>query len=158
MHRRMHSAVLALLATACGSDGTGPVGGAAPFAVTTVTPTGGATDVETGAVIMAHFNAPVAPATLTSTSFTLTTDSTPTPHAVAHAYDPTSRTAQLVGPLLPGSTYRAAVTTAVEDTTGRALVTAREWTFSTRTWQSVTLDQGALSSLARDATGRLHLT
>jgi hypothetical protein len=157
MCRRTQLALLALLA-ACSSDGTGPDGGTATFAVTTVTPTNGATDVETGALIMAHFNAPVAPATLTSASFTLSTDSTPTPLAVAVAYDATSQTAQLVGPLLPGSTYRAAVTTAVEDTAGRALGTAREWSFSTHPWHSMTLDQGGNPSLARDATGRLHLT
>lgn len=144
---------------ACGGDvGTGPGGG--PLTIVSVQPAEGATDVETGVVVQAIFGGDVDPTTLTSSSFTLDAGGTPVPAVVS--YDAATRTGRMVGPILPGSTYGAAVSAGVADAEGRPLAEVRQWSFTTRAWQSTTLDEsgntGEGLALALDPAGRVHLS
>lgn len=61
--------------------------------------------------------------------------------------------------MLAGTTYQAKVTTAVQTGDGTPLDAPKEWSFGTRAWPSITLDNGVPSgpSLVLDASGTLHL-
>ncbi|MFL5493404.1 MAG: Ig-like domain-containing protein [Gemmatimonadales bacterium] len=153
-------AILLHLLVACsdGDDsGTGTPPGGNSFAVTAVAPANGATDVEINASVTASFSEAVASSTLNAESFALKQGAEPVPAAVA--YDDGSRLARLTAPLLPGITYQATVTTAVQTGDGTPLDAPKEWSFGTRAWPSITLDNGAPSglSLILDASGTLHL-
>lgn len=162
------STLIVLLAGACGGDGGtepsggegGGGGGGAPVQLVSVVPADGSTDAETGALIMATFNSALNPATLTPASFTLSLGGVPLTTSVT--YGPASNTAHLIGPLLPGAAYQALVTTEVTGANGQALAQARSWSFSTRAWQSTSIDQsgdvGWESSLAAGPAGQLHVT
>src|SRR2546429_2831682 len=106
------------------------------FEVTSAQPTDNAMNVETGAVVVAQFSDAVDPATL---AVTVTSTSGGTTLASQVTYDVNTRTATVTAPLLPGASDQAAVTPAVRDTAGRPLAVPRQWTFSTRPPQSVTL-------------------
>lgn len=122
------------------------------FEVTSVQPTDNAANVETGAVVVAQFSDGVDPATLA-----VAVTSGGTTLATTLSYDSNTRTTTVSAPLLPDKSYQAVVTTAVRDTAGRPLAVARQWTFSTRPPQSVTLPVGGrFPSLAVNG-GQVHI-
>jgi hypothetical protein len=124
-----------------------------------VTPPDGATDVATEATVTATFNREVIAATVTASTFLVRSGGTVLSAAVS--YDGGSRTARLSGPFLPGALYQVELTTGVTDDEGEPLATAELWSFTTRAWQGVTIDQpgsvGRHTSLAVDANGGLHV-
>lgn len=144
---------------ACGGDDTNSPVDPEPLAVTAASPEDGANDVETGAQVIATFNRGMDPATLTPESFVLRAGGTPL--GTNLTYDADTRTARLVGPLLPGTLYQVELTTGITDDEGSALSAAQEWSFTTRTWQAAAVDQagttGFNTSLLVDGSGQLHL-
>ena len=148
------------LAACGGDDGTSPVD-PEPLAVTAASPADGANDVETGAQVTATFNRGIEPATLTPENFVLRAGGTQLGSIVA--YDAATHAARLVGPLLPQTFYEVELTTGIRDDEGGALSAAQEWTFTTRPWQTVLVDQGGgvvgtYNSLAVDGNGRPHIS
>ena len=90
------------------------------------------TGVAVNSVVTATFSKPMAPASITTTSFTLACPAG-TPVAAAVTYDSTTRVATLTPAVaLPPSTLCVAtVTTAAQDTTGIALASNFVWSFVT---------------------------
>ena len=90
------------------------------------------TGVAVNSVVTATFSKPMAPASLTTTSFTLACPAG-TPVVAAVTYDATTRVATLTPSVaLPPSTLCiATVTTAAQDTTGIALASNFVWSFVT---------------------------
>ena len=150
--------LLGLCLLGCGDDTQDPSPTPDPLAVTAVSPADAAADVETGVPLTAAFNRDVIGATVTAETFVLRAGGSPLPTAVT--YDAGSRTARLVGPLLPATLYQAELTTGITDDEGEPLSDAEEWSFTTRAWQAGTVDQlsgeGSAISLAVDGSGRLH--
>lgn len=93
--------------------------------VTTTTPSSNATNVATSASLTATFSEPVAPATLTATTFTLspatTGNITVTDTTVTFA--PTTA-------LLSNTVYTATLTTDITDLAGNHLATPKTWSFT----------------------------
>src|SRR5205809_594302 len=152
------TAGLAAGAFGCGDGGPGPRSGS--LAVESTRPASGATGVEAGTTVQAYFNRALNPATVDVTTFTLSTGGTSLTSQVT--YDAASQATVLSGPLLPGRTYDATVLTGIRDVGGTALPAAHAWSFTTRTWQPVAVDQtgtvGRYSSLAVDASGHVHVS
>lgn len=148
---------VALPLTAC--DGTGPED-PGPLVISSITPTPGITDAETGVAVEVVFNQAIDPATLTSETFRIERGGVPL--ATVLSYAPATRTARAVAPFLPGTTYDVQMTPGVRTPHGTALSRLELWSFATRAWQTTTVDAssrvGAGTSLAVDASGRLHLT
>lgn len=110
-----------------------PEGDPAPPAVIATTPLAGATDVPGTTVVAATFSRPIDPATLTSTSFFLTSaGGGAVPAAIS--WDEATRTARLTpaSPLAAGGTYVATVTQAVRGTEGKPMAAATTWSFGVR--------------------------
>ena len=145
-------------ALGCGDGGPGPRAG--PLAVESTQPAAGATGVEAGTTVRAYFNEALNPSTVTSATFTLSTGASDLASQVA--YDAGHKAAVLSGPILPGKTYDATVLTGIRDVGGTPLPAAHAWSFTTRTWQPVAVDQtgtvGRYSSLAVDGTGQVHVS
>ena len=141
-----------------GYDGAGP--GAGSLAVDSTRPATGATGIEAGTTVRAYFNEALNPSTVTSATFTLSTGASDLASQVA--YDAGRKAAVLSGPILPGKTYDATVLTGIRDVGGTPLPAAHAWSFTTRTWQPVAVDQtgtvGRYSSLAVDGTGQVHVS
>lgn len=126
-----------------------------------MTPAPNANDVEAGAAVSVVFNQPIDPATLTPTTFRVTLRGVLLPTTVT--YDAATRTARAIAPFLPDSTYGAEVTTGVSTPSGSRLAAAEVWSFATRRWQSVTVDDapgsvGFYASAAVGANGRVHMS
>src|SRR3989442_9009872 len=152
------TAGLAAGAFGCGDGGPGPRSGS--LAVESTRPASGATGVEAGTTVQAYFNRALNPSTVTSATFTLSTGASDLASQVA--YDAGRKAAVLSGPILPGRTYDATVLTGIRDVGGTALPAAHAWSFTTRTWQPVAVDQtgtvGRYSSLVVDGSGHVHVS
>ncbi len=108
--------------------------------VTGTTPPDGATDVVVGASILAGFDEPIDPATLTAESFTLApTGGSALPATVS--YDSIGDVAILTpaAPLAYATTYEARVTTAVTDLEANPLAADHVWTFTTAAQDTIPL-------------------
>ncbi|MGH7628041.1 MAG: Ig-like domain-containing protein, partial [Gemmatimonadales bacterium] len=141
-------------------DGPGNGGPPAPLLVVQTDPADGATEVETGATVLARFNRAPDPATLAPGSFTVALGGVSFPARIIHQSGSTDVT--LVAPLLPGVEldYEAVVGTEVRDAGGQALAQPYRWSFRTRAVQQVTIptagDDGQHSSVALDDAGGVH--
>ena len=131
--------MLAVFVAGCGSGGLDPIlGSPGAGAAPTITATSPAvstpviTGVLTNSRVSATFSKSMAPATITSSSFSLACPAA-TPVAAAVAYDATTRVATLTpSAALPAGTLCAAtVTTAAQDTMGFALASNFVWNFVT---------------------------
>jgi hypothetical protein len=149
--------LLAALALGCGSDGSDPSDEPEPLRVTATSPLDRDGAVETGVLVTATFDRAADPVTITAQSFVLTAAGAPLASRVE--YDATTRTARLVAPLIPATTYEVELTAEVTDEDGIPL-SPEGWSFTTRAWQSITLDQDAGSvkpaSIRQDG-GTLHV-
>lgn len=133
------SALLAVFVAGCGSGGLDPILGPPGLGtVPTVTATSpvastpAVTGVATTSRVSATFSKPMAPATLTPTSFTLACPAA-TPVTATVGYDVVTRVATLTpsAALPPNTVCAATITTAVQDSTGLALASNFVWTFTT---------------------------
>jgi hypothetical protein len=108
-----------------------PDGNPTPPAVTSTNPAAGATGVLRNATVSATFSRSMDPATITTSTFTLTGPSGAVPATVA--YNDANRTATLTpgSPLAYSSSYTARVTTGARATDGTALPTQVSWSFTT---------------------------
>jgi Bacterial Ig-like domain len=150
--------VSALVLGACSSNPT-PSSPVPPLAITSMAPAPNALAVETGASVRVTFNQAIDPASLTPATLTLTANGVPLPLGLS--YDTGTHTVAATAPLLPDSTYRVTVTTAVRSVGGAVLGAPVQWTFTTRPWQAVTVDSrgdvGYENALAVDGDGGVHV-
>src|SRR5208282_1018854 len=128
--------LLAVVAVACSDpDAHSPAPGSPLSAptVTTVTPPNGSTLVcPNVAIITAIFSKAMNPATINSSTFTLTTAGANVAGTVA--YDATTMTATFTptaASLAPSTSFTATITTGVMDTFGNSLASNFTWTFTT---------------------------
>jgi glucose/arabinose dehydrogenase len=103
------------------------------FAVTSVSPTDGASGVAASTNVTATFSADINQSTLTSSTMTLSQGATSVPAALS--YNATTRTATLDpnADLQAGQTYTATVVGGaggVKDTAGNTLAASKTWTFT----------------------------
>jgi hypothetical protein len=123
--------LLAVFMAGCKKDTyKGAIQGVCPVVVST-DPMDKAVDVVLNKVIAVTFNTAMRPATINSTTFTITQGSTvvtgtvtPTANAAVFNFTPTLA-------LLPFTTYTGTITTGVKDTLGSSTVSNFVWTFTT---------------------------
>ncbi len=139
-----------------GTPGVGIVPpGTAPTVTTTlpVAATPAVTNVSTDSVVSATFSTAMAPATLTSASFTVACPAG-TPVAAAIAYDAATRVATLTpdAPLASNTLCVATVTTAAQDSAGVPLASDFAWSFVTAVLPDTVRPTVTLTLPAADAT------
>lgn len=108
-----------------------PTGGTVPT-VTSRSPADGASGVAASATVSATFSVALDAATVSDSSFTLTTaGGSSVPASVA--YESATRTARLTpsSPLAAGTSYTARLTTAIKAADGTPLAAASQWSFTT---------------------------
>jgi O-glycosyl hydrolase len=100
--------------------------------VTSVTPTSGATNVNSANAVTATFSEPMNAATITTSTFTLTATGFPVATGTV-AYDTGAQTATFTPSpaLAPNTAYTATITTGAQGATGAALASNYTWTFTT---------------------------
>lgn len=121
--------LMAALSAGCGVE---QAPGFAPPAVVAVSPVNGATHVPITQVIAATFNEPMNPATIDTSTFTLTGPGGVAVTGVV-AYSGTTATFTPAAPLAPVATYTATITLGALDPNGRKLAANYVWTFTTST-------------------------
>jgi hypothetical protein len=122
-----------------------------PPTVTATTPAANATNVARNTTISATFSEPIQPATVTTTSFTVTPTGgaaiagTVSVSGAVATFTPTTQLALT-------TTYTARLTTAIGDLDGAALAQPFTWTFSTPANVAPTANAGANQDVNRGAT------
>lgn len=135
-------------------------GGSTPLAITSTSPAADVLAAPFGLPVLVNTNAPVQTSTATVTSFNIVTD--------ADGFDVPRRILvtggnqlQATASLLPGTKYRATISTALLSTSGGALPAPFTWSFTTRPIVPFVLDTGRVGyfghvALAKDSLGGLH--
>jgi hypothetical protein len=124
-----------------------------PTVVSTI-PTEGAIDVPLNQTVSATFSTAMNPATINSTTFTLTgPGATPVPGLVAYAAIGNTLTFTPTAELAPSTLFTATITTGAQDLAGTALATNHIWTFTTGTAAVVTPPEIVSTIPANGATG-----
>ncbi len=103
--------------------------------VSSVTPTGGATDVAASTNVTATFSEAMGPATITNSTFTLTKQGATSPVTATVSYDTATKKATLNpgADLEPGVTYTATVkggASGAKDLAGNTLANDKTWSFT----------------------------
>jgi len=127
-------AAAALLGVACGGSSAAP--GTTPLGAPTVLshlPVDGATGVATNGSVSATFSQAMDPATLTVSTFTLTSGTPAVPIAGTVVYADSKATFWPAAHLTGGGLFTATITTGAKNTSGGAMSTKRAWTFTTGT-------------------------
>src|ERR1039458_1335029 len=101
-----------------------------PPTVISVTPPNGAAGVCPNTLVTATFSQPMNPATINTTTFTLTGPGT-TPVTGAVTYDASTATFIPSSPLALSTLYTATITTGAQDLAGTSLASNFVWSFST---------------------------
>ena len=120
------------------SSGTGGGGGGtqdttAP-AVSSTNPSSDETDVSLTATVSATFSEDVSSSTLTTSSFTVTTNSTSVAGTVSYSSSTRTATFTPSSSLSYSTQYTATVTTAVQDLAGNPMSSDYSWTFTTESY------------------------
>lgn len=140
------SVLLALGPLACGDDGTGPQSGddTTPPFVSALSPFDGSIHVSVLTTVGVTFSEPLAPNSVSASSFMLETGSNP----VSGSLSLNGRNVILTpsAPLAFATPYTARLTTALTDTAGNPLASARSWTFTTAPSDAVQLSETAILS------------
>lgn len=124
--------LLVMFAVGCGQETVTIPDTTRPVVVST-NPVNGATGVLLNQAISAAFSKPLTPATVTSSSFTVTTGGTPVAGAVSYSATGSVATFTPTANLIPGTLYTATLTTGITDTASPAnsLATNYTWSFTT---------------------------
>jgi hypothetical protein len=104
---------------------------APPPTVVSTVPSNGATGVPIGQVLSASFSEPMNPATIGTSSFTLTGPTGVVAGSVAYNASSASATFTPGAPLANSTTYTATITTAAQSLAGTGLASTYSWTFTT---------------------------
>ncbi|MEJ7735241.1 MAG: ice-binding family protein [Polyangiaceae bacterium] len=104
-----------------------------PPTVSTVNPLDGATGVALDRTIEVTFSAPMNPLTIDETTFTVVQEVSQAPVAGVVDYDGITATFEPLAGYPPSTLLTATITTGAESTTGQALSTDYEWSFTTGT-------------------------
>ena len=148
-------AVLAAATLSCGDAGTGPESDRTPPSVLSTDPAAGATGAARNAAIQATFSEPIAPATVTATTFTVTSGGTGVPGTVSASGTLARWTPD--APLISGTQYTATLSTGITDMAGNALPASVSWTFSANSAPTVALsnevDANRGEAVTLDASG-----
>jgi fibronectin type 3 domain-containing protein len=109
-----------------------PEGDPAPPSVISTAPASGATGVDRDAIVTATFSRPMAPATVTASSFTLR-DGSGNAVPAGVSYDDATNRATLTpsAPLAYSTSYTARLSTGVRAQDGMALASSVSWSFTT---------------------------
>jgi ketosteroid isomerase-like protein len=121
-----------------------------PPAVISADPANNATAVVLNEIIMATFNVPIDPLTLTTTTFTVKQGVTPVAGTVWYTGTTVSFTP--ASNLLSGTTYTATISTGVKNVPGLPMANDYVWTFTTGT---ITAPTAVFTDPANNATGVL---
>lgn len=133
--------------TAAASSGTPPT-------VSSTTPLIGATGTPINQIVSAAFNQAMNPATINSTTFTLTGPGTTTVSGlVAYAAVGNSLTFTPTATLAPSTLFTATITTGAQNLAGTALASNYVWTFSTGTTTATTAPEIVSTVPTNAATG-----
>jgi hypothetical protein len=125
------------------------------FQVTSLQPPDGAGNVETGVVVEAQFSDGPDP-TSVDINFTVSQGGTQLVSLINNYVS--TRTARLSAPFLPGTAYLASLPKAILDTSGRPLASARQVSFTTRSWQPLTVGPGGQRpAMVISPGGRIHV-
>jgi hypothetical protein len=139
-------------------DGGG--GGSTPLAIDSTKPAANVLAAPFGQPVVAFTDSAVQPSTLTVTSFSIASDSVTPIDVPRQVSVQGGNRLQAVASLLPGTKYRATISTTLLSTNGGALPAPHTWTFTTRPISHFPLASGTSFfgklSLARDSTGGLH--
>src|ERR1700674_4420182 len=125
--------LLAVLVAGCrdwDKNGRNPGDPLTPPTVTSVTPPGGST-VANNAVITATFSKAMNPATINTSTFTLTSGGASVSGQVTYVAATNIATFLPSASLAPGTTFTATITTGANDTFGNALAASFVWSFTT---------------------------
>src|ERR1700733_1472024 len=116
--------LLLIFSPGCCNTGSNP--DLTPPTATSATPLNGATGVCTNSIVTATFSAAMNPATLNTTTFTLTAGTSAVAVAGVVTYNASSNTATFTpsSPLATGTLYTATITTGAHDTFGIALASS----------------------------------
>jgi Ice-binding-like/Bacterial Ig-like domain len=128
--------VIAVAMAGCGDPDVsgGPTSPLTPPTVTAVTPPNGSTVVcPNTAIITATFSKAMNPATINTTTFTVTLGGASVAGAVAYVAATNVATFTPAGALSPSTLYTATITTGAADTFGNHLAANFVWTFTTST-------------------------
>ncbi len=112
---------------------TGAVVDTTPPVVNSTIPVNSATGVAVNSMVAATFSKAMDPTTISSTNFTLKQGVMPVMGNVAYAAGSNTATFTPTSPLVAGTLYTAALTTAVKDMQGNALALAFGWSFTVGT-------------------------
>lgn len=128
-----------------------PIDEAVPPTVLATVPTDGAVDVDPETTVLVFFSEPMDPASVTTTTFTVSDGTT----ALSGQVRLVGVTATFVpdGPLAPGVVYTGRVTRDVADVVGNTLVADHVWTFTTRSARDRTPPRVISTAPSRGATG-----
>jgi hypothetical protein len=135
------AAVLLASLVACGgsSGGTAPVTPPGTPTVLSSSPADGATGVALNESVSATFSEPMDPATLTTTTFTLTSGAMAVPVSGTVVYAGTRAVFWPAAHLAGSGQYTATVTTGARSPSGGAMAARHTWTFTTGTQVSAGL-------------------
>jgi hypothetical protein len=128
--------LLLIVATGCSDPDKTPNPDLIPPTVISVAPPNGAVDACPSTIVTATFSKAMNPATINSTTFTLTSGTPPVAVAGVVTYDAASNTAIFTPPssgLALSTLYTATITTGATDTFGNALASNYVWSFTTGT-------------------------
>lgn len=119
---------LALFAGACKDDeGSDPI--TTVPSVTSIGPSNAATGIARNIAVTAHFSEAMAPATITSTTFTLKAGGVAVAAVVTYAGTTATLTPAAI--LAPNTVFTAAITKGAKDMQGDSLAAVKSWTFTT---------------------------
>ena len=163
---RRSAAVLLLLGGLAACDEPVPIappdgggGGTTPLVIDSTFPAADALAAPYGLPVFAYTDSAVQPSTVTVTSFSVVTDADGF-DAPRQVLVKNGNQIQATASLLPGTKYRATISTALLSTNGGSLPAPHTWTFTTRPIAHFPLASGTSFfgklALAKDSTGGLH--
>jgi Ice-binding-like/Bacterial Ig-like domain len=152
---RVGAAFMLLSLGACGSSTSGGSNPQAAPTVNSTTPAGGATSVLAASTVSASFSEAMDPASISSSTFKLTSGTAMVPVAGSVAYTGSTAVFTHDAPLAADTTYTATITTGGKNMAGMALATRHTWSFSTGSVVVPPLAPTVVSNIPLDGAGNV---